>query len=65
MRGIERRIAGQDPEVPRSPRSSCRRWDVAVTDDVPPELNDRLGIAIGGRAYRGYRELLDSAADAG
>ena len=36
------------------------RWDVAVKDDVPPELKDKLGIAIGGRAYHAYRELLDS-----
>jgi transaldolase len=36
------------------------RWDVAVADEVPAELKNKLGIAIGGRAYRAYRELLDS-----
>ena len=33
---------------------------VAVAAEVPAELKNRLGIAIGGRAYRAYRELLDS-----
>jgi len=36
------------------------RWDKAVGDKVPPELRNRLGIAIGGRTYRAYRELLAS-----
>jgi transaldolase len=36
------------------------RWDVAVTGEVPDELHNRLGLAIGFRAYRAYRELLDS-----
>jgi transaldolase len=36
------------------------RWDVAVAEEVPAELKNRLAIAIGGRAYRAYRELLDS-----
>jgi transaldolase len=36
------------------------RWDVAVTGEVPDELRNRLGLAIGFRAYRAYRELLDS-----
>jgi transaldolase len=36
------------------------RWDVAVADEVSEKLRNRLGIAVGGRAYRAYRELLDS-----
>jgi transaldolase len=36
------------------------RWDVAVKDTVPEELRNRLGIAIGGRTYRAYRDLLES-----
>jgi transaldolase len=32
-----------------------------VADSVPEELRNRLGIAIGKRAYRAYRELLDSS----
>jgi transaldolase len=61
MKGIERRIdAGLDPVVTSVASIFMSRWDVAVVDEVPGELKNRLGIAIGGRAYRAYRELLDS-----
>ena len=61
MRGIERRIeAGLDPDVASVASIFMSRWDVAVAEQVPDELHNRLGIAIGGRAYRAYRELLDS-----
>lgn len=61
MKGIERRIeAGLDPDVPSVASIFMSRWDVAVTDQVPDELRNRLGLAIGFRAYRAYRELLDS-----
>ncbi|MBS1885760.1 MAG: transaldolase [Actinobacteria bacterium] len=61
MKGIERRIAaGLDPVVHSVASIFMSRWDVAVADEVPAELKNRLGIAIGGRAYRAYRELLDS-----
>ncbi|HVY96753.1 MAG TPA: transaldolase [Solirubrobacterales bacterium] len=61
MRGIERRIeAGLDPDVASVASIFISRWDVAVGEEVPEELRNRLGIAVGGRAYRAYRELLDS-----
>ena len=61
LKGIERRIAeGKDPVVHSVASIFMSRWDVAVSDEVPAELKDKLGIAIGGRAYRAYRELLDS-----
>jgi transaldolase len=61
MRGIERRIeAGLDPDVASVASIFMSRWDVAVAEEVPEELVNRLGIAVGGRAYRAYRELLDS-----
>ena len=61
MRGIERRIeAGLDPFVPSVASLFVSRWDVAVHDEVPAELRNRLGIAIAKRAYRAYRELLAS-----
>jgi transaldolase len=61
MRGVERRIeAGLDPNVASVASLFISRWDVAVQDEVPEELRNRLGIAIGGRAYRAYHELLDS-----
>ncbi|HWJ43544.1 MAG TPA: transaldolase [Solirubrobacterales bacterium] len=61
MRGIERRIeAGLDPNVASVASLFISRWDVAVGKEVPAELVNRLGIAIGGRAFRAYHELLDS-----
>jgi transaldolase len=33
---------------------------VAVADEVPAELKNTLGIAVGVKAYAAYRELLDS-----
>ena len=61
MKGIERRIeAGLSPDVASVASIFMSRWDVAVADEVPDELHNRLGLAIGFRAYRAYRELLDS-----
>ena len=61
MRGVERRIeAGLDPAVPSVASVFVSRWDVAVADQVPGELRNRLGIAVATHAYRAYRELLDS-----
>ena len=36
------------------------RWDVAVAARCPTALRNRLGIAIGQRTYKAYRELLAS-----
>ncbi len=61
LRGIERRIAaGRDPRVASVASLFVSRWDKAIGDKVSPELRNRLGIAIGGRTYRAYRELLAS-----
>ena len=61
LRGIERRIADKrDPHVASVASLFVSRWDKAVADKVPPALRNRLGIAIGGRTYRAYRELLAS-----
>ena len=61
MRGVERRIeAGLDPAVPSVASIFVSRWDVAVADEVPAELRNRLGIAVAADAYGAYRELLDS-----
>ena len=61
MRGIERRIGEDlDPAVPSVASLFISRWDVAVADEVSDELRNRLGIAVGKRTYRAYRELLDS-----
>lgn len=61
LRGIERRItAGRSPRVASVASLFVSRWDKAVADKVSPELRNRLGIAIGGRTYHAYRELLAS-----
>ncbi len=61
MKGIERRIeAGLDPDVPSVASIFMSRWDVAVSEEAPEELRNRLGLAVGFRAYRAYREMLDS-----
>jgi transaldolase len=61
MRGIERRIAaGRDPRISSVASLFVSRWDKAVGDKAPPDLRNRLGIAIAGRTYRAYRELLAS-----
>jgi transaldolase len=60
-RGIERRIeAGLNPAVGSVASLFMSRWDVAIADEVPDELRNGLGIAVGKHAYRAYRELLDS-----
>src|SRR5215211_177315 len=61
MDGIERRIkAGLDPSVPSVASLFISRWDVAVADEAPDELRNRLGIAVGKQTYRAYRELMES-----
>ncbi len=61
LRGIERRIeAGLDPDVNSVASLFISRWDVAIKDKAPQELRNKLGIAIGGRTYCAYRELLAS-----
>ncbi len=59
LRAIERRIAaGLDPRVASVASLFVSRWDKAVGDKVPPDLRNRLGIAIAGRTYGAHRELL-------
>jgi transaldolase len=61
LKGLERRVAaGLKPDVPSVASLFVSRWDVA-TAQLPDDLRDRLGIAVGMRAYRAYRQLLASA----
>src|ERR671935_1255231 len=61
LRGIERRIvAGRDPAVHSVASLFVSRWDVAAAEVLPPELRNRLGIAIATKTYAVYRELLAS-----
>ena len=59
MRGLERRIAaGRDPRVSSVASMFVSRWDKAVSGKVPPELRNRLGIAVALRTYRAHCELV-------
>jgi transaldolase len=61
LRGRERRIAaGLNPRVASVASLFVSRWDKAVSDNVPGDLRNRLGIAIAARTYQAYRELLAS-----
>ena len=61
MRGLERRIAaGLDPRISSVASVFVSRWDRAVSEEAPPELRNRLGIAIGMRTYRAHCELFES-----
>lgn len=61
LRGVERRIAARlAPDVASVASLFVSRWDVAVAGKVPDALGNRLGIAIAQRAYKAYRDLLDS-----
>ena len=61
LRGIERRVeAGLNPNVGSVASLFVSRWDAAVLGTAPESLRGRLGIAIAMRAYKAYRELLDS-----
>jgi transaldolase len=61
LRGVERRIAaGLDPRVASVASLFVSRWDKAVADRVPAGLRNRLGIAVAGRTYHAYRQLLAS-----
>jgi transaldolase len=61
LRGIERRIdAGLDPRVCSVASLFISRWDGATAAGLPAGLVNRVGIAIGQRCYRAYRDLLAS-----
>jgi transaldolase len=61
LRGIERRIhAGLNPVVASVASIFVSRWDVAVGDEVPRDLANRLGIAMAQRTYKAYKQLLAS-----
>jgi transaldolase len=61
MRGLEPRTsAGLSSDVRSVASLFISRWDVAVAKKVPAALHDRIGIAIARRAYKAYRDLLDT-----
>jgi len=61
MKGIERRFSdGLDPKVPSVLSLFISRWDVKVHDDVPKEMQNTLGVAVGQATYKAWLELLES-----
>ena len=61
LRGIERRIkAGLDPKVASVASLFVSRWDVAVKENLQPQLHNRLGVAVAMQTYKAYRDLLAS-----
>jgi transaldolase len=61
MKGIERRIeADLDPDVPSVLSIFISRSDVAVHDQVPDDLKNTLGVAVGQVTYRDWRRLFES-----
>jgi transaldolase len=61
MKGIERRIdAGLDPDVLSVLSLFISRWDVVVHDQVPDDMKNTLGVAVGQATYKAWREMLDS-----
>ena len=59
--GVERRVAqGLDPAVGSVASVFMSRWDTAVAKDVPADLVDQLGLAVGLDVYRAYRQLMSS-----
>ena len=61
LRGIERRLeSGLNPHVDSVASLFISRWDGAVASKVPENLRNQLGIAIGKRTYKAYRDQLDS-----
>jgi len=59
LRGIKRRLeAGLDLQIESVASLFVSRWDTAVNGQVPLELRNRLGIAVGHRTYQAYCQLL-------
>lgn len=61
LKGVERRAAdGLDPDVASVASVFMSRLDVAVAEQVPPDLKDELALAVGLDTYRAYRQVMNS-----
>jgi transaldolase len=61
LRGVETRLAkGLDPGIRSVASVFVSRWDKAVAGMVPPEFQNRLGIAVMQKAYHSYLQMLHS-----
>src|SRR5262249_43064450 len=62
LKGLERRVAaGRKPDIPSVASLFVSRWDVATAEQLPADLRNRVGIALGAQAYQAYRGLIASA----
>ncbi len=61
LRGLERRVAdGLSPDICSVASIFMSRWDGAVQETAPAALRGKLAVAVGGRCFEAYRELLQS-----
>jgi len=61
IKGLERRVeAGLSPDVRSVASLFISRWDRAVVSQLPAEMHNKLGIAVGQQAYKAYRDILES-----
>lgn len=62
LNGIEIRIKnGLSADIRSVASVFVSRWDRAVSDKVSPGLQNKLGLAVSGKAYQAYLRLLNSA----
>ena len=61
-RGIERRLAAKMNPVRSVASLFVSRWDKAVADAVPPNLRNRLGVAVAQQTYRAWRQMYTAPA---
>jgi transaldolase len=61
MKGLERRVAaGLSADVRSVASLFISRWDASVTEKVPAEIRNTLGLAVGAQCYKAYRDVLES-----
>jgi transaldolase len=61
LAGVERRVEqGLDPAVGSVASVFMSRWDVAVAEQLPADLVDKLALAVGLDVYRAYRDVMRS-----
>jgi transaldolase/glucose-6-phosphate isomerase len=61
LKGLERRLQrAERPDVASVASLFISRWDAASAPKLPDQLRNRLGVAIGQRTFKAYRDLLAS-----
>jgi len=61
LRGVETRIAkGLNPDIRSVASVFVSRWDKAVADKAPADLQNKLGVAVMQKTYQAYVQFLGS-----